>query len=200
MSEVTLTAETGREIGTGPSRRARTEGRIPGVVYGGGEPAIVITVDRKDLRRALGTEAGHNALITVEVDGQSLVTIVREVQRHPVRREVTHIDFLKVDPTRPIEVEVPIHLSGEPKKVTTQGGITEQRISVLKMRVRPDSIPDSIDVDITDMTLDRSILVKDLVMPEGCIALSNPQQAVVTAELTRAAITAARSGGADAAS
>lgn len=197
MSEVTLTATTGREIGTRPSRRVRAEGRVPGVVYGAGKPATVITVDRKDLRRALTTGAGQNALVTVEVDGESHITIVREVQRHPVRRDVTHIDFFIVDPTRPIEVEVPIHLTGEPKGVTTQGGITEQRINVLRAKVRPDSIPDSIEVDISGMTLDRSILVKDLELPDGCVPLSNPQQAVVTAELTRAAITAARTGGAE---
>lgn len=194
MSEVTLTAETGREIGTAPSRRLRAEGRVPGVVYGPGQPATSITIDRKDLRRALNTAAGSNALVTLTVGGESMVVIVRELQRHPVRRDVTHIDFFKVDPTRPIDVEVPIHLTGEPKKVNTMGGITEQRINVLKVRVRPDNIPDFVEVDITDMALDRSILVKDVALPEGCIAISNPQQAVVTAELTRAAITASRTG------
>lgn len=199
MSEVTLTAETGREIGTAPSRRLRAEGRVPGVVYGPGQPATAITIDRKELRRALNTEAGSNALVTLTVGDDSMVVILREVQRHPVRRDVTHVDFFKVDPTRPIDVDVPVHLTGEPKKVTTMGGITEQRINTIKVRVRPDGIPDSITVDISDMTLDRSILVKDVAMPEGCTAISNPQQAVVTAELTRAAITAARAGGAEAA-
>lgn len=190
MSEVTLTAETGRPTGTRPSRRVRREGRIPGVVYGGGEPATTISIDRGDLRRALSTEAGQNALITLRVDGEDMVTVVREVQRHPVRREVTHIDFLKVDPTAPIEVEVPIRLVGEAKQVTTNGGMTEQRISVLKVMVRPDSIPDAVEVDISDMTIDNSILVKDLGLPEGVTAISSPQQAVVTASLTRAAVTA----------
>ena len=194
MSEVTLTAETGREHGTRPSRRIRREGRVPGVVYGGGEEAVPLSVDRKELRRVLSTDAGVNALITLQVDGEAHLTVVRELQRHPVRREVTHVDFLKVDPTAPIEVEVPIRLTGEARQVSTSGGITEQRITVLKVLVRPDAIPDAIEVDITDMSLDRSILVGDLTLPDGVTSTTNPQQAVVTAELTRAAVRAGSQG------
>jgi large subunit ribosomal protein L25 len=191
MSEVTLNAETGRELGTAPSRRARREGRVPAVVYGGGEAATSVSVDRAELRRVLSTDAGLNALITLNVDGYSFITVVRELQRHPVRRDVVHVDFLKVDPTAPIEVEVPIRLVGEAKQVTTNGGMTEQRVSFLKVLVRPDAIPDSIEVDISDMTLEHSsILVADLVLPDGVESRSTPSQAVVTAELTRAAVTA----------
>jgi large subunit ribosomal protein L25 len=191
MSEVTLNAETGRELGTAPSRRARREGSVPAVVYGGGEAATAVSVDRADLRRVLSTDAGINALITLNVDGDSFITVVRELQRHPVRRDVVHVDFLKVDPTAPIEVEVPIRLIGEAKQVSTNGGMTEQRISVLKVLVRPDAIPDSIEVDISEMTLENSsILVADLVLPDGVESRSTPSQAVVTAELTRAAVTA----------
>ena len=93
MSQVTLNAETGRTTGTGPSRRSRLDGKIPAVVYGAGKPSVAITVDRAELRRAMTTEAGSNALVSLVVDGEPEVTLVREVQRHPVRREVTHVDF-----------------------------------------------------------------------------------------------------------
>ena len=101
MSEVTLTAYTGRETGTRPSRRARAEGHVPAVVYGGGEPAVSVSVDRRDLRRVLSTDAGINALISLSVDGERLLTVVKDLQRHPVRRDVTHVDFLKVDAPSP---------------------------------------------------------------------------------------------------
>jgi large subunit ribosomal protein L25 len=188
MSELTLTAESGRPIGTRPSRRVRGDGRIPGVVYGPGMPSIPLSIDRRALRTVLTTGAGTNALVSLTVDGETYTVIVRELQRHPVRREVTHIDFFKVDPTRAIEVEVPIRLTGEAREVTTNGGITEQRLRVLRVRARPDNIPDAIEVDISGMTLDRSILVKDVILPEGSVSVVNPQQAVVTAELTRAAV------------
>jgi large subunit ribosomal protein L25 len=189
MSEVTLAAEIGRTTGTRPSRRLRAEGRVPGVVYGGGKEAETITFRRADLRHALNTEAGRNALVRLEFEGQSFLTLVREIQRHPVRRDVTHVDFLKVDETKPVELDIPVVLVGEAKQVTVMGGMTEQRINSVRVRVRPDNIPNAIEVDISDMRLDRSILVKDLQMPEGAVSLSKPQQAVVTAELTRAAVT-----------
>jgi large subunit ribosomal protein L25 len=189
MSEVTLTASTGRETGTRPSRRARAEGRVPAVVYGGGDPAVSVTVDRRELRRVLSTDAGINALITLSVDGDAVLTVVKELQRHPVRRDVTHVDFLKVDASQPIEVEIPIRLIGEAKEVATNGGITEQRLTSLRVLVRPDSIPDAVEADITDLTLTTSIQVKDLVLPDGVEAVTDEDQAVVTAELTRAAVT-----------
>jgi large subunit ribosomal protein L25 len=112
-----------------------------------------------------------------------------------VRRDVVHIDFLKVAADAPIEVEVPIRLVGEAKQVTTNGGMTEQRLSVLRVVVRPDSIPDAIECDISGMSLeDASILVSDLQLPEGVETRSPAQQAVVTAELTRAAVTSRSAG------
>jgi large subunit ribosomal protein L25 len=189
MSEVTLTAETGRRTGTRPSRRLRAEGRVPGVIYGSGEPATSVSFKRSELRQALSTEAGWNALIRIEVDGESFLTLLREMQRHPVRRDVTHVDFLKVDETKPIEVAVPLHLVGEAKQVTVHGGMTEQRLTELHVRVRPDSIPNEIEVDISGMTLETFVHVGDLQLPEGVECLHDPEEAVVTAELTRAAIT-----------
>jgi len=197
MSEVTLTAETGRTTGTPASRRARLENSVPGVVYGAGKPSLPISIKRSDLRRAMTTDAGSNALVTLEVDGESDKVLVREIQRHPVRRDVTHIDFMRIDPTKPVELEVPIVLVGEAKQVTVNGGMTEQRLNKLKVRVRPDAIPNSIEVDISVMRLDKSLLVKDLELPDGSVSLSKPQQAVVTAELTRAAVVSKRAGDED---
>ena len=194
MSEVTLTASTGRETGTRPSRRLRREGLIPGVVYGEGKDATVLSVDRKELRRALSTDAGQNALISLTVDGTTYLTVVKELQRHPVRREVTHVDFLTVDPDAAIEVEVPIHLVGEAKEVSQHGGITEQRLMALKVLVKPGAIPDGIDADITDLTLTTTITAADLVLPAGVELVTDPEQTVVTAELTRAAVTARNEG------
>ncbi len=205
MSEVTLTASTGRPTGTRPSRRLRRDDIIPGVVYGEGKPATILSVNRKDLRLALSTDAGQNALITLNVDGTSYLTVVKEIQRHPVRREVTHVDFVTVDANAMIEVEIPIHLVGEAKEVTQNGGITEQRLMALKVLVKPGSIPDGIDADITDLTLITTITAADLPLPDGVELVTDPEQAVVTAELTRAAVTArsedgdADSGDADAA-
>lgn len=198
MSDVTLTAESGRQTGTSASRRVRHERRVPGVVYGAGKPPVPVSVDRRDFRLAMSTDAGANAVIDLQVDGETDQVIVREVQRHPVRRDVIHVDFMRIDPNRPIELDVPLKLVGEAKKVTVNGGMTEQRLNKIKVRANPDQIPGHIDVDISGMTLERSLLVKDLDLPAGLTCLSKPQLAVVTAELTRAAIVARKAGEGDA--
>lgn len=194
MSQVTLTASAGRETGTRPSRRLRREDLIPGVVYGEGKDAISLTVERRELRRALSTDAGQNALITLTVDGTDYLTVVKELQRHPVRREVTHVDFLTVDPDAPIEVEVPIHLVGEAKEVSQNGGITEQRLMAIRVLVKPNAIPDVIEADVSSLTLTTTITAEDLPLPAGVELVTDPEQAVVTAELTRAAVTARNDG------
>lgn len=188
MSDATLTAETGRDIGTSASRRVRTGSQVPGVVYGAGKPSISIAINRRDFRLAMSTSAGANAVIDLTVEGDTDQVIVREVQRDPVRRDVIHVDFMRIDPTRPIELDVPLVLVGEAKKVTVNGGMIEQRLNKIKVRANPSKIPGWIDVDVSDMTLDRSLLVKDLDLPEDLTCLSRPQLAVVTAELTRAAV------------
>lgn len=190
MSDATLTAETGRATGTSASRRVRHDNQVPGVVYGAGKPSVSLTVDRRDFRLAMTTSAGVNAVIDLDVDGDTDQVIVREIQRDPVRRDVIHVDFMRIDPTRPIELDVPLILVGEAKKVTVNGGMIEQRLNKIKVRANPNMIPGSIDVDVSEMTLDRSLLVKDLNLPEGLTCLSRPQLAVVTAELTRAAVVA----------
>ena len=190
MSEVKLIAHTGREQGTRPSRRLRAENRIPGIVYGLDGPSVPVSVDRRDLRLALTTDAGLNALLDLEVDGTVELAVVKEIQRHPVRRDVTHIDFLRVDRNVTIEVDVPIHIVGEATLVTQDNGIAEQRLMAVTVRMKPADIPDSFTVDISEMTLDRTITVSDLDLPAGVELVTPEDQVVVSAELTRAAMVA----------
>src|SRR4051812_21390180 len=111
-NQITLVAERGREQGSRPSNRLRAEGKVPGVVYGQGGDPVSVAVDRRELRLALSTEAGTNALIALSIDGQTQLTVIKAMQRHPVRHNVQHIDFLRVASDQQIEVEVPIELTG----------------------------------------------------------------------------------------
>src|SRR5579871_3855242 len=111
--DVTLVAETGRVTGSRPARRLRAEGLVPGVVYGLDREPVSVAVAWPELRRALTTEAGLNALITLDVEGHQDLTIVKDLQRDPVRRSVTHVDFLRIDRDAEISVDVPIVLVGE---------------------------------------------------------------------------------------
>lgn len=184
--EVTLSAERRNATGSRASRRLRREDKIPAVLYGSTREPSNIMVQRADLRRALTTDAGLNALILLKVEGEDIVTMARELQHHPVRREVTHVDFLVVDSDALIEVEVPLVLVGEAKQVSLGGGMTEQQLHTLAVRVRPDAIPDEIEVDISEMEVDDVINVSDLSIPEGVEVVTPDVEPVVTADLARA--------------
>jgi large subunit ribosomal protein L25 len=187
MSEdLVLVAETGRETGTRPSRRMRREGNVPATLYGLGKDAETIAVAWRELRRVLTTEAGVNAFIHLEVDGRRQATLVKEIQRHPVRRDVIHVDFLRVDPKKTLDVEVSIELTGEAEAVIRAGGIVQQLLHSLVVSTRPDNIPNSLELDISEMTIDGDLRVRDLVLPAGVTTDADPDDVVAQGLVTSA--------------
>ena len=185
--DVTLSAEIGRTTGSSSSKRLRAEGRVPAVVYGLDSEPLSVSVPWTELRRALNTEAGLNALITLEVDGNSELTIVKDLQRDPVRRSVEHVDFLRVDRNKTITVEVPIVLEGEAKEVEQEQGIVEQLLHTLTVNARPGSIPPHLEVDISGLTIGGAVRVSDLTLPAGVTTEVDPDEQIAIASATRAA-------------
>jgi large subunit ribosomal protein L25 len=165
MAETTLLAESGRTTGSPAARRLRSDGRIPGVVYGPGVDPISVSVAARDLRGALSTEAGLNAVLSLHVDGQEYLTMARELQRHPVRGSVTHVDFQVVDPDREVSAEVPITLVGEAIEVQRGDGVLEQQMFSLTVRARPADIPTHLEVDISELVIGAAVRVSDLTLP-----------------------------------
>jgi large subunit ribosomal protein L25 len=196
MNVVPLTAETGRATGKGPSRRLRAAGRIPATVYGLDAPADTLTVERTALRKALTTPAGVNALIQLTYDDVSQYTLIKEIQRHPVRRDPVHIDLQRIDPEVPMSLSVPLTLVGDAKQVTSNGGMVDQTLTHLAVSVRPDAIPNEIRVPISDLQIDHTITVADLDLPDGVTSEADPESPVVVAQLTRAAMVEARAAAA----
>jgi len=188
--DLVLVAETGRETGTRPSRRMRREGTVPGTLYGLGKDAQTVSVAWRELRRVLTTDAGVNAFIHLEVDGNRQATLVKEIQRHPVRRDVVHIDFLRVDPKKTLDVEVTVELTGEAEAVTRAGGIVQQLVHSLIVSTRPDNIPNSLELDISEMTLDGELRVRDLVLPPGVTTNADPDDVVAQGLITSAGASA----------
>lgn len=183
--QLLLAAQTGRPEGTRASRRLRREGRVPAVVYGlEGEP-LIVSVAWPDLRAALTTDAGINAVITLNIDGTEQLSIVKDLQRHPVRRDVIHVDFLRVTADQQIEAEVPIILVGEALEVTRANGMVDQTIYTLTVSAKPAEVPDEILVDISDLTLGDSIHVKDLPLPAGVTAMVDPEDTIAHSLVTR---------------
>jgi len=192
MSTSKLVAQPRTASGSAAARRLRTEGHIPGVVYGHGITPISISVERRDLRLALSGTAGVNTVLQLEVAGTTYPTVIKDLQRHPIKRTVSHIDFLTVDMNETITVQVPVRLSGEAKAVLSEGGLVDASVDTIEVECTPSNIPDEFVVDVTGLQLHDVIRLADLKMPKGVTAIGDPDMAVVTALGTAAG---AASGG-----
>ena len=192
MSQISLQASTTRAHGTRNSRRLRLAGSIPAVVYGEGVSPLPVSVDAKAFRTAVSGEQGLNTLIDLDADGQKYIVLAREIQRHPVRGTVAHIDFQVVDPNKPVEAVVPLHLIGDAVEVRHADWEIDQQMFSFAIRTRPELIPTHINVDISALTPGSAIHVKDVVLPEGVEAAGDPMANVVNTRQGRAAKTAER--------
>jgi large subunit ribosomal protein L25 len=186
--DVTLTAETGRALGSRSSRRLLRDGKVPAVVYGLDRDTVAVAVEWPSLRAALTTDAGLNALITLDVDGHEDLTIVKDLQRDPVRREVVHVDFLRVSRDVEIEVEVPIVLEGHAEKVEREDGTVSHLLFTLSVYAKPGAIPNELTVDVSDMELHDSIRVGDLTLPSGVRTEVDEDEVIVSAQISRETI------------
>jgi large subunit ribosomal protein L25 len=186
MSETVLIAEAGRPTGSAASRRLRSEGKIPAVVYGHGMDPLPVTVDRRDLRVALSGTAGLNTILDVTIDGTVYPSLIKDIQRHPVRRNIHHVDFIQVNLNEEVVVSVPVRLTGEAKDVSQHGAMVDMAMTVLEVSTTPRNIPDEIVIDVTDMTMDSVIRVADLPLPSGVTAIADDDAAVVTVLTMRA--------------
>jgi large subunit ribosomal protein L25 len=180
MSQTVLVAKSGRPTGSSNSRRLRAEGHIPGVLYGHGIAPISLSVERRDLRLALSGAAGTNTVLDLQVDGTSYPALVKELQRHPVKRTVSHIDFVFVSMTEEITVQVPLHITGEAKAVIADGGLVETAVETIEVITTPATIPTEFVVDITDMQMGDVIKLSSLKVPAGARLAGDPDLVIVS--------------------
>ena len=190
MAELVLNTEEGRDLGSRSSRRLRSEGRVPGVLYGLEESPMPFSVDYSDLRESLTTEAGLNALIEIEISGSKQLSILKELQRHPVRDEVIHVDFVRVDPTEELSVDVRLTLTGDPKKVRDENGMVDQTMFSLSILSLPQSIPNELYVDVSELEINASVRVADISLPEGVRTEVEPEETVAVGTVTRSTMEA----------
>ena len=181
MSQTTLVASTGRETGSPASRRLRATDQIPGVLYGQGMTPLSVAVARRDLRVALSGPAGFNTVLQLQVDGKIYPAVIKDVQRHPVKRNVSHIDFLQVNMSETITVSVPLHITGEAKAVLADGGLVDPSVDNIEVECTPGNMPNEFTVDISAMVPGDVIRLSSLTMPAGVVALGDPDMAIVTA-------------------
>jgi large subunit ribosomal protein L25 len=179
MAEVPLRMRNRNETGSAKARRLRKQGLVPGVLYGAGVASRPVAVEAKELREALSTEDGINALLRIDLDGEVHSALARELQRDPVRRTLLHVDYHVVRRDQVVAAEVPLHLVGEAVEVHHADGIVDQQLVRLAVKALPGSIPSQIDVDITSLTVGSAIRVADIALPEGVEADVDPETVIV---------------------
>lgn len=194
----TLSAEVGRATGSAASRRLRAEDRIPGVLYGHGMSPVSLSVARRDLRIALSGPAGHNTILTLKVGGNDYTAIVKDMQRHPVKRNVAHVDFVQINLNEEITVHVPVHLSGTAKAVLAAGGLVDAAVDSIEIRTTPANVPNEIVIDVTDLTPESVIHLRDVQLPAGVVATGDDDLLVVTVLMSRAATASSNEASAEA--
>jgi large subunit ribosomal protein L25 len=196
MPEVTLAAEAGRTTGSRSTRRLRAEGKIPGVVYGHGAEPLPVAVGGRDFQLAMSGEAGLNTLLSLKVDGKDYLTLARDIQRHPFKNVVTHVDFLIVRRDEVISAEVTVNLVGDAVEVHHGDGIVEQLLFSLPVKAKPADIPASVELDVSELTIGGSLHVSDIVIPAGVELDTDPATTVVVGQPPRVQVTEEEAEGA----
>lgn len=168
--ELILHAETRTEVGTAHSRRLRRDGeRIPGVIYGSGKQTNQVTFLRKELAKLMQEENFFSHTITIHEGAEQEQVVLRDLQRHPAKGNVMHLDFLRISANRAVNVKIPLHFLNEDHcvGVKNQGGSIAHSITEVEISCLPDAIPDFIPVDTTNLDLRDAVHLSDLMLPEG---------------------------------
>jgi len=163
---VQLAAETRTSKGKGASREMRRAGKVPAVIYGRGREPAQLALDGVALGRLLERIVPESTIVELTVDGKPVKTLIREVQRHPVRPGIVHVDFYEILAGQRIRVAVPIHCVGIPDGVRNQGGTLDQVIRNVEIEVLPDDIPEHVELDVTALTIGTSLHISDLSIPK----------------------------------
>ncbi len=168
---VQLKAESRSTQGTGAARAARRGGRVPAVIYGRGREPVSLSVNGVELGRLLEKIHPESTIVELTLDGATVRTLIREIQRHPVRPGIVHVDFYEIRAGERIRLEVPIHCVGIPDGVRNQGGTLDQVIRNVALEVLPADIPERVELDVTALTIGKSLHVSDLNIPNAHILM-----------------------------
>ena len=176
------------DAGTGVARKLRQSGTIPAIIYGHGRDPQMLAIEAREVERLFGSISAASTVIELSVDGGVARTLVREIQRHPVKRNILHIDFQQLVAGEKVSVSIRIKFTGTADGVRNSGGILAETMHQLDVRVDPSQIPEFIEVDVTPLTIGHSIHVRDVMLPDGVVALDDPGATVCVCAAPAAAI------------
>ena len=192
--KIEVNATSRKAQGTGASRRLRKAGRVPGIIYGSSDPAMV-ELNQNDLYYALQNEAFHASILTLNLDGKKEQVLLRDFQMHPFRQQVLHIDFQRVAKDKKIHMKVPLHFTNAEiaPGVKLGGGIISHVLNEIEIACLPGELPEFIEVDLANLDLGHSIHVSDIKLPKGVEVAGHHHagDAVATVQVPRGAVEAA---------
>ena len=166
---VSLTANPRVVRGKGAARQVRFQKKVPAVIYGHGRTSQALEVDAQALEKALTGIEPASTIIELTLDGKKARTLIREIQRHPVRPDIIHVDFYEIRADEKVTLRVPVHLVGTPDGVRNAGGVLDQVTREVEIEVMPEHIPNRVELDVTTLTIGRSLHVRDLQVPNATI-------------------------------
>ena len=186
-----LGAAPRQDGGKGVARKLRSTGRVPAVLYGHGEQPRALSVDAHALGLLIGAVNVENTIVTLDIDGEGPQDVLlREVQMHPYKPEALHVDFFHVNARETLHVKIPVRLHGTPVGVHTDGGVLDQVLYELEVECLPGNIPDSVEIDVAELTLGESVRVGDVPAVEGVKFLQDAEQPIASIVASRAEIAA----------
>ena len=198
MASASLSAEARTETGKGVARKLRAAGRVPAVVYGHAREAQALSLQTRELEKLLSSIATGSTVVELTLGGATTKTLIREVQRHPFKKQILHVDFQELVAGEKVTVEIPLVFVGIPEGVRLSGALLEQILHSIEVLVDPANIPNHIDVDVTNLAMGHSLHVNELSLPAGLEVLTEQDATVCAVVAPRAVVEETPAEGAEA--
>jgi large subunit ribosomal protein L25 len=194
MASASLSGEARTDTGKGVARKLRAAGRVPAVVYGHAREPQSLSLNTRDLEKLLSHIAAGSTVVELTLGSATTKTLIREVQRHPFKKQIMHVDFQELVAGEKVIVSVPLVYVGVPEGVRLSGALLEQILHSIEVRVDPAHIPNHIDVDVAHLAMGHSLHVRDIVLPEGLEVLSEEDATICAVIAPRAVVEAVAEG------
>ncbi len=167
-ADFNIIAESRTDVGKGASRRLRHTGKVPGIIYGSGKDPVAFTVVHDDLMHHLENEAFYSHILTVTVDGKVQKAVLKDLQRHPAKPKILHVDFLRVSDKDIINMQVPMHFINEELSVgVKEGGLVSHLLSTIEITCKASDLPEYLQIDLTNLDVGASLHLSDIDLPKG---------------------------------
>ena len=162
----TLEAEVRTDLGKGASRRLRHANKVPAIIYGEGKAPVSLTLEHKNVFRAQQEEAFYSHVLTLNIDGKPVECLLKDMQRHPFKQVIMHLDFIRIDAKHAVHTNAPIHFINE-ENIAKSGANINHHVTEIAISCLPKDLPEFIEVDLTDMEVGQTIHLSDVKLPKG---------------------------------